>query len=106
MAERARFELAIPLRYDGFQDRCLKPLGHLSTQVYRCKRLLAEREGFEPSRAFAPNDLANRPLQPLGYLSVINYGGRILDGIEKIKDNGQYEPTKLEDKIRELSSVS
>jgi hypothetical protein len=27
--------------------------------------ILAEREGFEPSRGFLPpNDLANRPLQP------------------------------------------
>jgi hypothetical protein len=28
------------LPHDGFQDRCLKPLGHSSN---------AEREGFEPS---------------------------------------------------------
>lgn len=33
------------------------------------KNFLAEKEGFEPSHACAPNDLANRPLRPLGYFS-------------------------------------
>ena len=35
--------------------------------------LVAEWEGFEPSRPCDPNDLANRPLQPLEYHSI--YGG-------------------------------
>ena len=30
---------------------------------------MAEKEGVEPSHACAPNDLANRPLRPLGYFS-------------------------------------
>ena len=32
---------------------------------------MAEWEGFEPSHACASNDLANRPLQPLEYHSVL-----------------------------------
>lgn len=31
--------------------------------------VVAEREGFEPSRLLHPNALAKRPLRPLGYLS-------------------------------------
>lgn len=30
---------------------------------------MAEKEGFEPSHGYPPNDLANRPLRPLGYFS-------------------------------------
>ncbi len=30
MAERVRFELTEAINLGGFQDRCLKPLGHLS----------------------------------------------------------------------------
>ena len=34
---------------------------------------MEEREGFEPSLGETPtNDLANRPLKPLGYRSVYN----------------------------------
>ncbi len=37
---------------------------------------MAEREGFEPSRGFwPPTGLANPPLQPLGYLSVVGAEG-------------------------------
>jgi hypothetical protein len=36
MAERVRFELTVPFGYDGFQVRCLKPLGHLS-KIYAGK---------------------------------------------------------------------
>jgi hypothetical protein len=33
MVERGRFELPIPVsRYDGFQDRCIQPLCHLSNK--------------------------------------------------------------------------
>ena len=37
MAEGTRFELAI-LSYAGFQDQCLKPLGHPSTSNYTISR--------------------------------------------------------------------
>ena len=30
---------------------------------------MAEKEGFEPSRAFTPIGFRDRPLQPLGYFS-------------------------------------
>ena len=33
MAERVRFELTEAINLDGFQDRCLKPLGHLSKKA-------------------------------------------------------------------------
>ena len=37
---------------------------------------MAEWVGFEPTHACASNDLANRPLQPLEYHSMIKfYGG-------------------------------
>lgn len=32
MAEGVRFELTVVIRHAGFQDRCLKPLGHPSTR--------------------------------------------------------------------------
>ena len=39
---------------------------------------VAEREGFEPSRGFwPPTGLANPPLQPLGYLSVLAHGNSL-----------------------------
>lgn len=31
--------------------------------------IMAEKEGFEPSRAFTPIGFRDRPLQPLGYFS-------------------------------------
>ena len=36
---------------------------------------MAEWRGFEPPRPYDPNDLANRPLQPLEYHSVQNFQG-------------------------------
>ncbi|RHZ35409.1 hypothetical protein GvMRE_IIg422 [endosymbiont GvMRE of Glomus versiforme] len=33
---------------------------------------MAEIEGFEPPRILLPNSFRNCPLQPLGYISVIN----------------------------------
>ena len=32
MAEGVRFELTVAINHAGFQDRCLKPLGHPSTR--------------------------------------------------------------------------
>src|ERR1019366_8886243 len=53
--------------HDGFQDRYLRPLGHpsIKTKCWRRGRDSNPRRSFRPS-----NDLANRPLQPLGYLSL------------------------------------
>ena len=33
---------------------------------------MAEWVGFEPTHGYPPNDLANRPLEPLEYHSVLN----------------------------------
>ena len=42
--------------------------------IWQLNFFMAEWEGFEPSQPCDSNDLANRPLQPLEYHSII-YGG-------------------------------
>ena len=39
MAERVGFEPTDELRVGGFQDRCLKPLGHLSGNLIVASRI-------------------------------------------------------------------
>ena len=74
-----------PCGPDGFQDRYLQPLGHLSKYCWALRlssvsffnhmvyhELVEWRRGRDsnPRRNLRPStDLANRPLQPLGYLS-------------------------------------
>ena len=55
------------LPHAGFQDRYLQPLGHPSNYSLNSWR----RRGDSNSRyrSLRTNDLANRPLQPLGYSS-------------------------------------
>ena len=38
---------------------------------------MAEQRGFEPPQPCDPNDLANRPLQPLEYCSVKKMAGAV-----------------------------
>lgn len=55
----------------GATIRCVN---HFATTAIR--KIVAEREGFEPSRGLTPpNGLANRPLRPLEYLSMAPQAG-------------------------------
>ncbi len=52
--------------------------------------LVAEKVGFEPTRPLTnPNDLANRPLQPLEYFSQFPSGGEVVRMAERVG----FEPT-------------
>ena len=46
MAEGVRFELTVVIRHAGFQDRCLKPLGHPSNRAnFSTKSALCTNRG-------------------------------------------------------------
>ena len=46
LAEGVRFELTVVIRHAGFQDRCLKPLGHPSNLDYfTIKNALSSKDG-------------------------------------------------------------
>ncbi len=62
-----------PPRYDHFDN---SPNIHFFALVKRahlkCALFLAQKEGFEPSRAFyTPTPLAGEPLRPLGYFCTL-----------------------------------
>ena len=45
MAEGVRFELTVVIRHAGFQDRCLKPLGHPSNRYDFSIKMPLNKEG-------------------------------------------------------------
>ena len=56
-------------RYGSFQDYYLQPLGHPSLLQYLFLLWRRGRDSNPRWNSRPTNDLANRPLQPLGYLS-------------------------------------
>jgi hypothetical protein len=48
MAEKVRFELTEAINLGGFQDRCLKPLGHLSKSGYFYSTLISKTQRLRP----------------------------------------------------------
>ena len=52
MAERVGFEPTVRCRITGFQDQLLKPLGHLSKNVYNYskKKALRQRPGGKDTK--------------------------------------------------------
>ena len=61
----------VRLLSNGFQDRLVMTTSItllIEKSTHKCALLMAQKEGFEPSRAFyTPTPLAWEPLRPLGY---------------------------------------
>ena len=59
-----------PPRYDHFDNSPNIRFSEKST--HKCALFMAQKEGFEPSRAFyTPTPLAGEPLRPLGYFCTL-----------------------------------
>ena len=70
MAEGVRFELTVVIRHAGFQDRCLKPLGHPSTRenyTIQCCNILS----YEDENWLAQLASNNKKSPLLGDYSII-----------------------------------
>ena len=71
-------------------------------RIYTCKKtlkpygyrvFLAQKEGFEPSRAFyTPTPLAGEPLRPLGYFCMVENNHNIAD-LKRLAERVGFEPT-------------
>ena len=61
-----------PPRYDHFDNSPNIQFGLVKRAHLKCALFMAQKEGFEPSRAFdTPTPLAGEPLRPLGYFCTL-----------------------------------
>ena len=81
MAERVGFEPTVRCRITGFQDRLLKPLGHLSLKRSYCIRNYGVLSSLCPAHTSAPmiHPLSDGMTQPMP----ISESGRTLPSVSR-----------------------